>query len=232
MLNRISQKLWPVEYWQNKKRIMAGALGGRRIWTAAGCIGLAILFVVTATAGILTALPKESARHIPLRPLPEERLQSLQSLPAEIAAPANKNVEQHKAAPVGQMPAAPSNWPVEGAIIHEFGWQQHPAFKDWRYHAGVDVSAASGQPVVAAMNGTVKELRQDSRIGLTVIIANGFWVVHHGALASTTVKIGDQVTAGQTIGTAGESFQEPYPHVHLAVEKAGKFINPVEVLPR
>ncbi|MDF2502155.1 MAG: putative peptidase [Anaerosporomusa subterranea] len=239
MLNRISQRLWPIEYWQNKKKqFMAGGLSGRRIWLASGLAGLAVLFSVTVAAGILTARPYEQARHIPLRPLSEDQLlpsQLLQRDPSEVAT---KQIAQRKAVdnnslstPEPVIPAHPSAWPTPGAINHEFGWQEHPVLKDWRYHIGVDLSAAAGQPVTAALSGKVTELRQDARTGLTVIISAGSWTVHHGSLATATVKPGDPVIAGQTIGSAGESFQEPYPHIHLAIEKNGQFVNPIEVLP-
>jgi murein DD-endopeptidase MepM/ murein hydrolase activator NlpD len=234
MLNRISQRLWPIEYWQNKKKqFMAGGLNERRIWLASGLAGLALLFTVTVAAGILTARPYEQVRQIPLGSLSEGQ-PLRQRDPSEAAT---KPIVQRNAVTANSpssepvVPSQPNAWPASGAINHEFGWQQHPVLKDWRYHTGVDLAAEAGQPVTAALSGKVSELRQDARTGLTVIVSAGSWTVHHGSLATAAVKPGDQVVAGQTIGTAGESFQEPYPHVHLAIEKSGKFVNPIEVLP-
>jgi murein DD-endopeptidase MepM/ murein hydrolase activator NlpD len=228
-----------MEYWQNKKKqFMAGGLSGRRIWLASGLGGLAVLFTVTVVAGILTARPFDQARHIPLRPLPEEQLLSSQSRRTDPSEAATKPISPLKdvlenTQPVSKpiAPAQPNAWPAPGGILHQFGWQQHPVLKDWRYHTGVDLPAEVGQPVTAALSGKVIELRQDARTGLTVIVSAGSWSVHHGSLATATVKPGDSVASGQAIGSAGESFQEPYPHIHLAIEKNGQFVDPVEVLP-
>lgn len=237
MLNRISRKLWPIEYWHNKKKqFMAGRLNERRIWLASGAAILAVVFVAVAVAGILTARSYQQAQHIPLRPLTAEQLPSLAD-PVDPAETATKPIAPSKAAeePAAAKPAAPVHppgiWPVSGEIRLEFGWQQHPVLKDWVYHTGIDLASETGQPVKAAMGGKVTELRQDPRTGLTVIVTAGIWTVHHGALAAAAVKQGDTVSAGQTIGSSGESFREPYPHVHLAIEKNGQFVNPIDVLP-
>lgn len=227
-------RLWPVEYWQNKKKqFMAGSISGRRIWLASGLGGIAVLFAVTVAAGILTARPYEQARHIPLRPLPEDQL-----LPQQLTAEKEPSTTANKAVvknpkQMDKLVAAsgPEVWPATGEIVHGFGWQQHPVFQDWRYHTGIDLACAQGQPVTAAISGEVAEVRQDPKTGLTVIIGNGPWLVHHGSLAAAIVRRGEKVLAGQQIGGAGTSFQEPYPHLHLAIEKDGKYLNPQDVLP-
>jgi murein DD-endopeptidase MepM/ murein hydrolase activator NlpD len=231
----MSQVLWPIKYWKNKKRqFMAGGIGGgRNVWVAFGMGLLAILFAFTATVGILTARPHEQAQHIPLRPIPEEQL-FLASVPTsrEPSAIVNKVATSHPVTPSAPVSARPDTWPLAGASIeHDFGWQKHPVLKDWRYHTGVDLTAAAGQPVVAALAGQVIAVRSDSKTGLTVVVTSTPWSVYHGSLAVATVKPGDTVTAGQTIGTVGTSFQEPYPHLHLAIEKNGQYVDPSEVLP-
>lgn len=237
MLNRISRKLWPIEYWQNKKKqFMAGGLNERRIWMASGLAAVAVVFVATAVAGILTSKSYEQAQYIPLRPLPEVQLPA-QIDPIDPSKTATKPIVPSKATdrPVAsvqpEVPPHPSIWPGSGSLTLEFGWQQHPVMKDWIYHSGVDIATEVGQPVKATIGGKVTELRQDPRTGLTIVVATGSWTIHHGSLASATVKSGDTVNAGQTIGTSGESFHEPYPHIHLAIEKNGQFVNPVDVLP-
>lgn len=215
---------------------MAGS-SGANILRAWGLGLLAALFVVSVAAGVYTARPQQEARHIPLRPMPEEQILPAKVAPEEPIANVNKAIPVKPQAPVKEPAPAdkayePQIWPVNGVVSHEFGWQQHPVFKDWRFHTGIDLPAEIGQTVLAAISGNVTGVEQNPKTGLTVKIASGPWIVHHGSLASAAVKTGDKVTAGQTIGTAGEASQEPYPHVHLAIEKNGKFINPVEVLPR
>ena len=174
MSNHMSQGLWPVKYWQNKKRqFMAGMVdGGRTIWVASGLGLLAILFAFTVTAGILTARPHEQAQQIPLRPIAENQLFSASDPQSrEPSTVANKSVTPRKAPPV-LAPAQPDVWPLAGAVKHEFGWQQHPVLKDWRYHTGIDLTAEAGTPVVAALTGQVIAVRTDPKIGLTIIVAS------------------------------------------------------------
>ncbi|MDU4960904.1 MAG: M23 family metallopeptidase [Sporomusaceae bacterium] len=234
MPNRISQRLWPIEYWQNKKKqLMAGGQGGRRVWLALALTGVAALLVVTAAAGIFTAQPYRQARHIPLAPMPQTLPTPLAA--ADIAAPAAdaQPTQQPVAAPaaVAEVPSLPSHWPASGQISRAFGWQPHPAFKDWRYHNGISISMTAGAPVAAAISGQVTQVRQDPQTGLTVVIAAADWRIYHGSLAAATVKNGDRVAAGEVVGSAGETAFEPYPHVYLAIEKNGVFIDPADILP-
>lgn len=228
MPNRISQKLWPVEYWQNKKRQFLAGSNGRSIWYPFGLGILALVFAFTVAAGVITARPHEQAKHIPLKPIQEEH-----RLPIKVSERAlivEKPAIVRKQEPVIEQ-AYPAVWPLTGRVSHAFGWQQHPALKDWRFHTGVDLSGEIGQPVTSAISGLVQQVNRDAKTGLTVVITSGPWTVYHGSLSSSSVKAGEKVAEGQTIGQAGTAFQEPYPHVHLAIEKNGKYIDPVEVLP-
>lgn len=257
MPNRI-HRLWPVEYWQNKKRQFMAGSSGNIIRACSLCL-LATIFIISVAAGVYTSRPSQEARHIPLRPMPARQIMPAKVAPDEPSVNANTPVpvkpgeqaektaqakgeaqvsvqaqEVKQAEKIQHTPSktfAPQNWPVSGAVIHEFGWQQHPLFKDWRFHTGIDLQVESGQPVASAISGIVTDVEESPKTGLTVKIASGPWLVHHGTLSSVLVKAGDKVEAGQTLGKAGQSAQEPYPHVHLTIEKDGKFINPGEVLP-
>lgn len=228
MPNRISEKLWPVDYWHNKKKqFAAGTIGGRRLLHAFGLSGLVVIFAITVIAGILTARPHDPARQIPLGPLTQDRM--LSSVP-----PVQSEEAVHQAAaPLekARPAASPAVWPTAGQVVYSFGWQEHPVLKDWRYHNGVSLAAEEGQAVLAALGGEVVGLQEDQESGVTVIVASGPWTVYHGSLAAAVVKTGDSVLAGQLLGRAGTSFHEPYPHVFIRIEKSGQAIDPHTVLP-
>jgi len=118
--------------------------------------------------------------------------------------------------------------PLKGEILIAYGWQEHPIFKDWRFHNGIDIMAAEGERVIAMWPGEVKEISQTKTSGLTVVIASGEYTVYYGSLATAEVRRGVQVKAGAKIGTVGASQAEPYPHLHLSVKKGESYIDPAE----
>lgn len=144
-------------------------------------------------------------------------------------------------APVAAVPplpqdttTVPASQPVlavpKGEIKLGFGWQEHPVFKDWRYHTGLDIAAGADQIVTALASGEVSDVYQDRYSGLTAVVKGRNLTVYYGALASTAVSKGDSVAAGSKIGTVGMSTAEPYPHLHLAVYKDNKYYDPRELL--
>ena len=48
-------------------------------------------------------------------------------------------------------------FPIIGSAIttSDFGWRLHPVLGSWLMHAGRDLAAPEGTPVVAALSGTV-----------------------------------------------------------------------------
>lgn len=117
-------------------------------------------------------------------------------------------------------------WPLYGEIIKDFGWQQHPVYKDWRYHNGIDIAAGEGQPVQAVLGGIVEEIYNDKNYGQTVVVKSGRYRVIYGSLAAVAVDKNDAIENGAKIGVAGTYIAEPGVHVHLAIKEGDKFINP------
>lgn len=162
----------------------------------------------------------------PSRPVPQ------QGEPTAVAAPAVPPQEFVSIKPAKPAEPEVQSGPVRfvlprGRIASPFGWQVHPVYQEWRYHSGVDVAVAANQAVVSAADGTVTAVQRDANYGLTVVVENARYSVQHAALSSSAVKIGDAVTAGETvIGRSGQSVSEPYPHVHIAVRQGGKYCDP------
>lgn len=114
----------------------------------------------------------------------------------------------------------------QGQVIKEFGWHHDPLYKDWRFHSGIDITAPSGQPVKAIASGQVLSVRTDPQFGLTVTVKSGDYTIDYGSLSESAVTPGTAVSAGSPVGKAGESPGEPYPHLHFAIKKEGKFVDP------
>ncbi|HML89528.1 MAG TPA: M23 family metallopeptidase [Methylomusa anaerophila] len=123
---------------------------------------------------------------------------------------------------------------LNGNVILAFGWQEHPLFKDWRYHTGVDLAAAEGQAVPAFLPGEVIDVNTDKHLGLTVVVKSEKYAVYYGSIATASVSKGDRVATGMQIGLIGAAAGEKYgPHLHLGVKSlvTDTYINPAEIFP-
>lgn len=128
--------------------------------------------------------------------------------------------------------------PVSGTELLAYSVEQlvyNPTTRDWRTHEGVDLSSALGAEVRAACAGTVSAVYEDELLGTTVVIAHDDgYATHYANLgAEPSVTVGQSVSAGQTIGTVGdtallEAGEEP--HLHFAVYLSGEPVDPTEYL--
>lgn len=126
--------------------------------------------------------------------------------------------------------------PVKGEIIREFAPDSlvySETLKEWITHNGVDIKADKTSVVVSACDGKVSAIKNDPRYGLTVIIEhdNGYKTIYANLLTAEYVVEGEEVTAGQTIGTVGNSanfeIADDY-HLHFEIIKDGEYINPLQ----
>ncbi len=90
-----------------------------------------------------------------------------------------------------------------------------------RYHTGQDLGAAIGTPVRAAADGVVVSPNAGGWAGVHVIIrhANGYTLYAH--LSGATVRPGQTVTAGQTVGAVGMTGRTFGPHLHFEYYPVG-----------
>lgn len=153
----------------------------------------------------------------------------------QVAAKANEKtvtkVEEKKQEPVKD----PSfNYPVEGEIIQNYAKEQlvySQTLGEWITHEGIDIKANKTTVVNASADGKVKYIKNDPRYGLTVIMehANGFSSVYSNLLTAEFVSVGEELKAGQPIGTVGntaafEILDEP--HLHFEILKEGEAVDP------
>jgi murein DD-endopeptidase MepM/ murein hydrolase activator NlpD len=97
-----------------------------------------------------------------------------------------------------------------------------------RLHAGVDLAAPHGTPIVAAGAGVVVSAGPNGGYGNAILIDHGDgWLTHYGHLSAIGVQAGQRVKAGQHIGDEGSTGHSTGPHLHFEVHR-GAFRNPVE----
>lgn len=127
--------------------------------------------------------------------------------------------------------------PVSGKVIEEFSGDDlvyNEALKDWRAHSGVDFEAKIGEDVCASAKGVIESVF-DSNMGRCVIIdhQNGFRTMYANLEETEKVKVGDEVRAGDVIGTVGNTALgdiTDLEHVHFEMMKDGENVNPAEYL--
>jgi murein DD-endopeptidase MepM/ murein hydrolase activator NlpD len=120
--------------------------------------------------------------------------------------------------------------PVDGHITSYFGYRYHPILHFTRFHAGLDIGAAWGSPIVAAGDGRIVAAGWAGGYGREVQIAHGGGLVSlYGHMSEIVAQPGSFVRQGQVIGYVGSSGLSTGPHVHFEVRMGGSPVNPLSV---
>jgi len=172
-------------------------------------------------------------------PTPEE---AVQEPPASSSAPtgagaAASSAEEKSAAPGRAAPADLSRviWPVEGEVARGYGYGLADAYRDYRFHPGVDLAAPSGSPVRAVARGEVKEVAYDAEHRWQVVLShgNGWETVYLELDRVEDLSAGQPVPPGSVLGYLGEpgtGAETTEPHLHFEVRYRGEARNPLEFL--
>ena len=120
--------------------------------------------------------------------------------------------------------------PANGPITSYFGNRYHPILHFTRFHAGVDIGAGWGSPIVAAADGQVAAAGWAGGYGREVQIAHGGGLVSlYGHMSEIVAQPGSFVRRGQLIGYVGSSGLSTGPHLHFEVRMGGTPVNPLGV---
>ena len=129
-----------------------------------------------------------------------------------------------------RLQATPSIMPTNGYMSSGFTHSRwHPILERARPHEGVDISARTGSPIVAAAKGVVIRAGYENDYGYMVEIDHGYGVSTRYAHASKTlVRPGQVVKRGEKIALVGETGLAVGPHLHYEVRVNGRPANPVK----
>lgn len=121
--------------------------------------------------------------------------------------------------------------PVKGTVTSEFGERQHPITNEEKYHAGIDIAAATGTPIRAAFDGEVIVATYDEWNG------NYLKIKHDGDILTVychcqklNVKKGDIVKAGDVVAYIGSTGSSTGPHLHFELRIANISYDPKAAL--
>jgi murein DD-endopeptidase MepM/ murein hydrolase activator NlpD len=116
--------------------------------------------------------------------------------------------------------------PVAGWLTSGFGYRKDPFTKTMHFHRGVDLAAAMGTSVRAALDGKVMAVGYDPVLGNYVLIRHQInYSTIYGHLSQVSVARGATVTRGQRIGAVGNSGKSTGPHLHFEIRRRGVPIN-------
>ena len=100
------------------------------------------------------------------------------------------------------------------------------------FHAGIDLAAPLGTPIVAVGDGTVIKAGPAGGFGNWIVVAHANGDVSiYGHMRHYFVKVGDVVHAGQTIAVVGAEGQSTGPHLHFEVHRGGLAGTKVDPVP-
>ncbi|AYG04596.1 M23 family metallopeptidase [Gryllotalpicola protaetiae] len=109
-----------------------------------------------------------------------------------------------------------------------FGWRTDPFTGERAFHAGSDLAAADGTPILAIADGVVMHAGYSGGFGGLVIIehtvAGERVASYYAHMWETGIHVteGQTVTAGQHIGDVGSSGRSTGPHLHLEIHPGGQ----------
>lgn len=114
-------------------------------------------------------------------------------------------------------------------FLSGFGMRLHPVHRVRKMHTGIDFTAPRGTEIQATGDGKVVNIKKKATgYGHHVIIDHGFgYKTLYAHMSKITVRKGQSVTKGQTIGLVGNTGTSTAPHLHYEVIFNGKKVNPI-----
>jgi murein DD-endopeptidase MepM/ murein hydrolase activator NlpD len=115
---------------------------------------------------------------------------------------------------------------IPAPITSAFGWRIHPISGGQRFHAGTDIGAPIGTPVIAAQAGRVAISDFLSGYGFTVVMdhldeekAAVQEQTLYAHLSQLLVEPGDWIEQGEVIGLVGSTGNSTGPHLHFELKQ-------------
>lgn len=93
-------------------------------------------------------------------------------------------------------------WPADGPVVDRFGKHYHPVYKNLELppNNGIDIAVSAGSDVKAVFDGVVKQVIVMPGYNQCVLIQHGNYFTFYCKLKTVSVKAGDKVKTGASIG--------------------------------
>lgn len=128
----------------------------------------------------------------------------------------------------------PTMLPVRsGSLGSGFGRRSDPFSGQAARHEGLDFSAPTGTPVLAAAEGVVEMAGWHPEYGQVVDVDHGAGLLtRYAHLSKIAVQAGQRIKRGERLGAVGSTGRSTGAHLHFEVRQFGVAMNPVRFLGR
>lgn len=132
-------------------------------------------------------------------------------------------------APPPSSRAGVMQWPLHGELTSRFGYRRL-RIGGSNMHYGIDIDGDIGDPIRAAVGGSVVFSGWQGGYGNLVVVESGgaeYFYAHANALL---VKVGDVVEMGQVVATVGTTGRVTGSHLHFEIRVNGNPVDPLPIL--
>ena len=155
--------------------------------------------------------------------LPEKMVTPPQDVLDRIAAEGVKTSEAKNTVSAQRLWTLPLERPVDGIVLSVYGARRILNGKPKNPHRGLDFRSPMGNPVKSVAAGKVILVGDHYYAGNSVYVDHGNGVVSmYFHLSEPTVKVGDTVERGQTVGLTGMTGRATGPHLHFSLSVLGR----------
>lgn len=119
-------------------------------------------------------------------------------------------------------------WPLPGySPGSAYGWRMHPIYHEMRFHAGEDIGAPSGTPILAADSGMATVIADNGNGYGNYIMINhgGGRVTLYAHMSAFAISNGATVSQGQVIGYVGSTGNSTGNHCHFEMSYNGSLFS-------
>jgi murein DD-endopeptidase MepM/ murein hydrolase activator NlpD len=127
-----------------------------------------------------------------------------------------------------QLKVTPTLWPTDSRKVTSlFGIRKDPFTGRATFHAGLDISGDTGEPIYAAADGIVISADRSSSHGNNVWISHSNGIrTHYSHMNKILTEVGARVHKGDIIGELGSTGRSTGPHLHYEVSINGTNVDP------
>ena len=119
-------------------------------------------------------------------------------------------------------------WPVKGKILRKFGKIRDEKYNTVISNPGIDINASAGTSVNAASTGETAYISWLRGYGSFIILDHGGgYYSLYAHLDDIYVETGQFITAGETIGTVGETGSLSGPMLHFELRYGKEQLDPL-----
>ncbi|TFG83937.1 MAG: M23 family metallopeptidase [Spirochaetales bacterium] len=122
-------------------------------------------------------------------------------------------------------------WPLRGRLSSNYGYRSNPFTNVRQFHNGIDIVASLNSAAHAAMDGRVAEIGYSTIFGNFIILTHsGGYQTLYAHMNKISVRKGQNISQGMTIGLTGSTGYSTGPHLHFGLFKNGVAIDPLKML--